>query len=320
MTGTVLEEGLRGAGGYLLERRPASASWQATTSAASARRATSSSRAIYREMRAGRTTPNGGVYIPMRHLGPDNVRQQFKGMVERCADCGFDLAGGLVEVVPTAHYMMGGVVFAPDCTHRAAGPVRRRRGHRRRARRQPPRRQRRGQLDRLRRHRRRRDGGLGGGAGALRASPTRRRSRAAVARARGAVRAQAPATWRRCARRCYDCMWDDVGILRTAEGLRARPRARSTSWTRELARTGVADGDRAFNLDLARLAQPEEPDGREPRHRARRRWRARIRAARTTARIFPSEPASSIPRTTPSCGQRGDELEPHAASRCASRA
>jgi succinate dehydrogenase flavoprotein subunit len=37
-------------------------------------------------------------------------------MVERCADCDFDLAGGLVEVVPTAHYMMGGVEFAPDCT------------------------------------------------------------------------------------------------------------------------------------------------------------------------------------------------------------
>jgi len=36
-------------------------------------------------------------------------------MVERCADCGFDLAGGLVEVVPTAHYMMGGVEFGPDC-------------------------------------------------------------------------------------------------------------------------------------------------------------------------------------------------------------
>ena len=37
-------------------------------------------------------------------------------MVERCADCGFDLVGGLVEVVPTAHYMMGGVEFAPDCS------------------------------------------------------------------------------------------------------------------------------------------------------------------------------------------------------------
>jgi fumarate reductase flavoprotein subunit len=52
----------------------------------------------------------------MGHLGADRVRREFKGMVERCADCGFDLAGGLVEVVPTAHYMMGGVEFAADCT------------------------------------------------------------------------------------------------------------------------------------------------------------------------------------------------------------
>ena len=72
------------------------------------------SRAMFEEMRAGRTTPEGGLYISMGHLGPDKVRKQFKGMVERCADCGFDLAGGLVEVVPTAHYLMGGVVCAVD--------------------------------------------------------------------------------------------------------------------------------------------------------------------------------------------------------------
>jgi fumarate reductase flavoprotein subunit len=56
------------------------------------------------------------VFIAMGHLGPDKVRREFKGMVERCADCGFDLAAGQVEVIPTAHYMMGGVVFAADCT------------------------------------------------------------------------------------------------------------------------------------------------------------------------------------------------------------
>src|SRR4029077_8467590 len=79
------------------------------------------SRSIYAEMRAGRTSPNGGVYLSMAHLGPENVRRQFKGMVERCADCGFDLAGGRVEVVPTAHYLMGGVEFAPDCTTELPG-------------------------------------------------------------------------------------------------------------------------------------------------------------------------------------------------------
>jgi fumarate reductase flavoprotein subunit len=58
----------------------------------------------------------GGVYISMGHLGPENVAKIFPSMVKRCADCGFDLAGGLVEVVPTAHYMMGGVEFDIDAS------------------------------------------------------------------------------------------------------------------------------------------------------------------------------------------------------------
>src|SRR5687768_13559608 len=120
MTGTVLEEGLRGSGGYLLNgaRERFMSRYDAK-----GERATRDivSRAIFAEMREGRTTPHGGVYISMGHLGPERVRREFKGMVERCADCGFDLAGGLVEVVPTAHYMMGGVVFRGDCTTELAG-------------------------------------------------------------------------------------------------------------------------------------------------------------------------------------------------------
>ena len=72
------------------------------------------SRAIFDEIRKGSTTPHGGVYLSMGHLGPDTVRDRFKGMVRRCADCGFDLAAGRVEVVPTAHYFMGGLACDPE--------------------------------------------------------------------------------------------------------------------------------------------------------------------------------------------------------------
>ncbi|HET7729202.1 MAG TPA: FAD-binding protein [Usitatibacter sp.] len=113
MTGTIIEEGLRGAGGYLLN---GAKERFMTNYDPRGERATRDivSRGMYAEIRAGRGTANGGLYISMGHLGPEQVRRQFKGMVERCEDCGFDLAGGLVEVLPTAHYMMGGVEFGVD--------------------------------------------------------------------------------------------------------------------------------------------------------------------------------------------------------------
>jgi fumarate reductase flavoprotein subunit len=113
MTGTVLEEGLRGAGGRLLNGSENRFMFDYD---AAGERATRDvvSRGIYAEMRKNNTSKNGGVFISMAHLGPDYVREKFSGMVKRCADSGFDLAGGLVEVVPTAHYFMGGVVVDTD--------------------------------------------------------------------------------------------------------------------------------------------------------------------------------------------------------------
>ncbi|MCP5037707.1 MAG: FAD-binding protein, partial [Rhodobacteraceae bacterium] len=113
MTGTVLEEGLRGAGGYLLNAAGHRFMFDYDGRGERATRDVVS-RGIYAEMGKNNDLDQVGMFISMAHLGPDNVRQKFNGMVKRCADSGFDLAAGLVEVVPTAHYFMGGVIVDTD--------------------------------------------------------------------------------------------------------------------------------------------------------------------------------------------------------------
>lgn len=244
MTGTIIEEGLRGSGGYLLN-----GSNERFMFAYDARgeRATRDivSRAMFEEMRAGRTTKEGGLYISMGHLGPEKVRKQFKGMVERCADCGFDLAGGLVEVVPTAHYLMGGVVCAVDTSTELpglfvagedAGGV----------------------------HGANRLGGNGvanstvyGGIagdvmpGWIKGNPGHRQPDESAIEA-GMAAATHPFRQKTgdvngLRERLLDLMWDDVGIIRSAESL-ARGLAHLDAIDGALDEAGIADTDRAFNL------------------------------------------------------------------------
>ena len=107
MTGTVLEEGLRGAGGQLINHSGQRFMFDYDEKGERATRDVVS-RGIYAEMRKNNHPDQIGVFISMSHLGAEFVRSRFKGMVRRCEDSGFDLAAGRVEVVPTAHYFMGG--------------------------------------------------------------------------------------------------------------------------------------------------------------------------------------------------------------------
>ncbi len=68
MTGTVLEEGLRGAGGYLLNGAKQRFMPHYDPLAERATRDVVS-RSMFEEIRKGKTTPHGGLYISMAHLG-----------------------------------------------------------------------------------------------------------------------------------------------------------------------------------------------------------------------------------------------------------
>lgn len=115
LTGSVLEEGLRGAGARLyngLGER-----YMARYDPARLERSTRDivARASYLEILEGRGTRAGGVLLDISHLGAAEIERRFEGMVERTRLVGYDLAREPIEVSPTAHFQMGGVVIDRDC-------------------------------------------------------------------------------------------------------------------------------------------------------------------------------------------------------------
>ena len=78
MTGTVLEEGLRGAGGYLLDASGARFMFDYDERGERATRDIVS-RSIMDRIRKGLATPNGGVYISMGHLGAGQRAPRVQG-------------------------------------------------------------------------------------------------------------------------------------------------------------------------------------------------------------------------------------------------
>lgn len=244
ITGTIIEEGLRGYGGHLLggDKQRFMSRYDER-----AERATRDivSRAMFSEMRSGNVGPNGGLFITMKHLDPKEVRSRFKGMVQRCGDCGFDLVAGDVEVVPTAHYMMGGVEFNSNCATELPGLF-----------------------------------AAGEDTGGVHGANRLGGNGVANSTVFGGIAGDAIANWLPkegvlrepdldavndaisaalypfriegghmpdIREKLYDVMWEDAGILRDAESLK-RARTSVDALHSELLRTGISGDNRAYNL------------------------------------------------------------------------
>ncbi|MET9225411.1 FAD-dependent oxidoreductase [Lentzea sp. NPDC003310] len=71
--------------------------------------------AAYTEIKEGRGTPNGGVWLDVSHLPREQIMQRLPRVYQTLLELQMkDITQQPIEIAPTAHYSMGGVWVAPD--------------------------------------------------------------------------------------------------------------------------------------------------------------------------------------------------------------
>jgi succinate dehydrogenase / fumarate reductase, flavoprotein subunit len=79
-------------------------------------------RANYNEIVAGRGTEHGGVWLDITHLPKEKILDRLPTMYEQFKNiAGIDISKEKMEVGPTAHYSMGGVVVDIKCRTKIRG-------------------------------------------------------------------------------------------------------------------------------------------------------------------------------------------------------
>jgi succinate dehydrogenase / fumarate reductase, flavoprotein subunit len=122
MAGTLVTEAVRGEGGRLYNRAGERFMERYDSERLELTSRDQLALAIYTEIMEGRGSPNGGVYLDISHRSRQYLLEKLPHMVQQFQESlNLDIAQQRMEVAPTAHYSMGGVVVDSE-THATCVP------------------------------------------------------------------------------------------------------------------------------------------------------------------------------------------------------
>ena len=120
--GTLATEAIRGEGGILLNSRGERFMKNYDPERMELGPRDVVARANYNEIISGRGTEHGGVWLDVTHLRKEVIQERLTTMYEQFQKLdGIDISKEKMEVGPTAHYSMGGVVVDINCRTKVNG-------------------------------------------------------------------------------------------------------------------------------------------------------------------------------------------------------